>query len=85
VIGYPNCDKLIENKECVKFVEIHMKLLKLWSAVLHTFFRSTSEQVLRSLQVADHFAIHCKHLLPCPSLNILHHCLTVRSLIIIWS
>jgi hypothetical protein len=30
---------------------------------------------------ANHFALHREHLFACPSLNILHHCLTVSSLI----
>jgi hypothetical protein len=43
-------------------VEIHMKVLKLWSALLGKFFGQRFEQDHLSLQIADHFALHCEHL-----------------------
>jgi hypothetical protein len=50
-------DDLIE-----KSVEIHVKVLKLWSAVFNKFFGLPFEQNHLSLQMADHFALHCEHL-----------------------
>jgi hypothetical protein len=60
------CDSLAylwysRGEQCVKCVEIHMKVLKLWSTVFHKFFGQHFEQD-QSLQMADHFALHREHL-----------------------
>jgi hypothetical protein len=49
---------------------------------LSQIFGQRFEQDRHSLQMADHFALHHEHLFVCPSLNILHHCFKVPSLII---
>jgi hypothetical protein len=46
----------------MKFVEIHMKLLILWSAIFLRFFGQHFEQDHHSLQISDHFALHREHL-----------------------
>jgi hypothetical protein len=45
------CDNLAKlwcspRKQCVKFVEVHRKFLKAWSAVFHNFFGQQAEQYL---------------------------------------
>jgi hypothetical protein len=60
------CDSLSHlwsfcTEQCVKYVEIHMKALKLWSAIFHKFFGRHFEQD-HSLQMADHFSFYHEHL-----------------------
>jgi hypothetical protein len=44
LLAYPNC-----REECVKFVEIQTKVLKLWSAVVHRFLFNTTDGLLTIL------------------------------------
>jgi hypothetical protein len=43
VIALPNCDNLVE---CMKFVEIYMTVLKLWSVVFHNTLVNTSNNII---------------------------------------
>jgi hypothetical protein len=45
------------NASCLKFLEIHTKIMKLWSAVFHELFVQQFEEDQHSLQTADHFAL----------------------------
>jgi hypothetical protein len=79
MITSPNCDNLIENIAW-NLWKFTWKFSKCKVASFTNFLVNT----LNILQVADHFALHLEHLFACPYLNILHHCVTVSSLITYW-
>jgi hypothetical protein len=58
----PSLTVIISQRTMGKFVEIHMKVLKLWSAIFHKFFGQHFKQDHHSLQMVDHFALHREHL-----------------------